>query len=182
MESCGELERDDAFQRWLPLIYDDLRRVAAASMARRAGKTLQPTAVVHEAYLRLARIEDARLPRNRDHLFATLALAMHQVLASQARARHAAKRGGDAHRTTLGDAQEAIDGRPIDLIDLVDALRELARLNAMHRDVVVLRYIGGMTIEETARALDRSPTTVKDAWAQAKAWLRDRLRGREGTR
>lgn len=183
METGGELEGRDAFRRWLPIIYDDLRRVAAGYLGRAAsGHTLQPTAVVHEAYLRLEGIEDARLPRDREHLFATLAIAMRQILASHSRARRAERRGGDRHRTTLGDDHRALDGSPIDLLDLDEALDELARLNPMHHDLVVLRYLGGMTIEETARALERSLTTVKDAWTVAKVWLRRRLNDAEGNR
>lgn len=168
------------FRRLLPLIYDDLRRVAAAYLsAAAAGSVLQPTAVVHEAYLRVECLDDDRIPRDREHLFATLALGMRQILASHARAERAARRGGDRHRTTLGDEHDVLGGRPVDLIDLDDALVDLSRLNEMHHEVVVYRYLGGLTIEETARVLGRSLTTVKDAWAIAKAWLKQRLGGEE---
>lgn len=177
-----EAAGNDALRRWLPILYDDLRRVAENYLGRGGRDILQPTAVVHEAYLRLAQVDDARLPRDREHLFAILALAMRQFLASHSRARRAEKRGGDRHRTTLADQHGTLGRRPIDLLDLDDALDELGRLNPMHRDLAVLRYLGGLTIEETARALGKSLTTVKDEWAVAKVWLRKRLDDAEGNR
>jgi RNA polymerase sigma-70 factor (ECF subfamily) len=184
MESCSpeESSAGESLRRCLPLIYDDLRRVAETYLRPGRADVLQPTAVVHEAYLRLAQIDDARLPRDREHLFAILALAMRQFLASHCRAQRAEKRGGDRHRTTLTDRHQTIGSSPLDLIDLHDALDELARLKPFHLDLVVLRYFGGLTIEETARVLDRSLTTVKDEWVVAKVWLRNRLDGTKGKR
>lgn len=182
----SEPERDqggsDAVRRWVPLVYDDLRGLAASYLGPRGRGTLQPTALVHEAYLRLAEAKDPRLPKDREHLFAILALAMRQALAEHVRAQRAAKRGGALHRTTLQDEHGTLGGRPIDLFDLDDALAELAVLDPRDHDVAVLRYLGNLTIEETAGVLRLGLTAVKDAWKAAKAWLMRRLRDAEASR
>jgi RNA polymerase sigma-70 factor (ECF subfamily) len=163
----------------MPLVYDELRRVAARYIGReRPGQTLQATALVNEAFLRLAK-EKAHGFRNRAHFVAIAALSMRQILVERARARRAAKRGGAAVRVTLGDdiggAGERADLEPIDVIALDSALTRLADIDPTQARIVELRYFGGLTIEETAEALGSSPATVKREWAMARAWLKQEL-------
>jgi RNA polymerase sigma-70 factor, ECF subfamily len=165
----------------MPLVYDELRRVAARYIAReRPGQTLQATALVNEAFVRLVN-EKARGFENRAHFVAIAALSMRQILVQRARARHAAKRGGASQRVTLDDAvlAEGQGGfaRPgeIDILVLDDALTRLAALDPTQARIVELRYFGGLTIEETAEALHSSPATVKREWAMARAWLKREL-------
>lgn len=160
-----------AFDAVLPLVYGELRRIAAREMRReQGGRTLQTTALVHEAYLRL--LKGASLSfENRAHFLGIAARAMREILIERARARVAAKRGGHSVRVTFEDA--AVQTRPasIDVLALDEALRRLARLDERHARVVELRYFGGMSVEETAAALGLSPATVKRAWTLARAWL-----------
>jgi RNA polymerase sigma-70 factor, ECF subfamily len=165
----------------MPLVYDELRRVAARYIGReRPGQTLQATALVNEAFVRLVN-EKARGFQNRAHFVAIAALSMRQILVQRARARHAAKRGGAAQRITLDDAvlsdAKGGIGRPgeIDVVVLDDALTRLAALDPTQARIVELRYFGGLTIEETAEALHSSPATVKREWAMARAWLKREL-------
>jgi RNA polymerase sigma factor (TIGR02999 family) len=154
----------------LPLVYAELRRVAAAYLRReRPGQTLQPTALVNEAYVRLA----GQHPRfqNRAHFCAIAANAMRQILVERARARDAQKRGGGAPRITLNEALAAAPEPPVDLDALDEALTRLARLDPQQARIVELRFFGGLSIEETAEALRVSPATVKRHWAVARAWL-----------
>lgn len=171
----------------MPLVYDELRRVAARYIGReRPGGTLQPTALVNEAYLRLVS-EKARGFENRAHFVAIAALSMRQILVERARRRRAAKRGGNPIRVTLDEhvpagagppyLAGAVDGRPgdIDVLALDEALTRLAAIDPVQSRIVELRYFGGLTIEETAEALRSSPATVKREWAMARAWLRHEL-------
>ena len=167
-----------AADRLLPAVYDELRRQAARAMGRESdGNTLQPTALVHEAYLRLV---DQRAPwHNRAQFFGVAAQAMRRVLVDHARARHAAKRGGGAPRITLDDAAAeqpgASDDSAADVLALHDALTRLAAMDPDQARLVELRYFAGLTIEETAAALGSSPATVKREWAVARAWLHREL-------
>jgi RNA polymerase sigma factor (TIGR02999 family) len=162
----------------LPQVYDELRRVAASYMRReRDLQTVDATGLVHEAYVRLER--DGKAPwTNRAHFCAIAANAMRQILVERARARHAAKRGGTLVRVTLVDEMATPTSSEVDLDALHEALDRLARLDAGHARLVELRYFGGLTIEETAEALGRSPATVKRDWAMARAWLHRELSAR----
>jgi RNA polymerase sigma factor (TIGR02999 family) len=179
----GEYRRGDrgALERLLPLVYRELRRIAAGALrAERSGHTLQPTALVHEAYLRLADQKDVRW-QNRAHFLGCAAQVMRHVLVDAARARRAGKRGGDAARVTLTDALGvAAEARGLDVVALDDALRALAALDARQARVVELRYFGGLSIGEAAEVLGVSPATVSADWAVARTWLRRELRGAEG--
>lgn len=167
-----------AASRLLPLVYDELRRLAAGYVRReRRGQTLQPTALVHEAYLRLVKPGDQPWT-GRTHFLAIAALSMRQVLVDKARRRAAAKRGGAAQqRITLDDAMLPVPnaGDGVDLVALDAALTELAALDPLQARIVELRYFGGMTVEETAAAVSLSPATVKRHWTLARAWLKRAL-------
>ena len=156
----------------LPLVYDELRRLAAHYLrGERPRQTLQPTALVHEAYLRLLKDRPDRW-QNRAHFCAIAAHLMRQILIERARARDAQKRGGGAPRVTFDEALPVTaPGGHVDLIALDSALERLAALDADHARIVELRYFGGLTIEETADAMGTSPATVKRHWALARAWL-----------
>lgn len=152
--------------------YAELHRLAAAYIRREAHKSVQATELINEAYLRLAKDE----PRfeNKPHFIAIAAIAMRRLLVERARARGAAKRGGAEHvQVTLNDALLAAGGEAtqLNLISLDSALEELARHDAQQARIVELRYFGGLSIEETAEALDISPATVKRQWTFARAWL-----------
>jgi len=162
----------------MPLVYDELRRVAARYIGReRPGQTLQATALVNEAFVRLVS-EKARGFQNRAHFVAIAALSMRQILVQRARAKRAAKRGGAPARVTLDDALlRSDDAGPgdIDVLALDEALTRLAAVDSTQARIVELRYFGGLTIEETAEALRSSPATVKREWAMARAWLKREL-------
>ncbi len=151
-------------------VYAELRRVAAAYIRReRPGRTFQPTDLVNEAYLRLA----GQHPRfqNRAHFCAIAANAMRQILVERARARGAQKRGGGAPKITLDEGLAAAPEAGVDLDALDEALTRLAALDAHQARIVELRFFGGLSVEETAEAMDISPATVKRHWALARAWL-----------
>jgi RNA polymerase sigma factor (TIGR02999 family) len=157
----------------LPQIYEELRQLAHQYMRGESGdNTLQPTALVHEAYARIVRAESA--PVSRDHLFAIAATAMRQLLIDHARRKQAAKRGGGWDRITLADVG-AGDTGPVDLIDLADALEELATLDEVQSRIVDLRYLAGMSIPETAEVLGLSTSKVERETRAARAWLLSRL-------
>jgi len=161
----------------LPIVYQELRRLAASYLRReRPGQTLQPTALVNEAYLRLLKDRPDRW-QNRAHFCAIAAHSMRQILIERARARGALKRGGVRARVTLDDALVAGSDRSIDLIALDHALEKLAALDPVQARLVELRFFGGLTIEETAEALEMSPATVKRHWTVARAWLARELEG-----
>ena len=161
----------------LPIVYGELRRLAAAYLRReRPGQTLQPTALVHEAYLRLLKDRPDRW-QNRAHFCAIAAHAMRQILIERARARHALKRGGAQPRVTLDEGVIGEGGRSIDLLALDEALERLGRLDPEQARLVELRFFGGLTVEETAEAMDISPATVKRHWTVARAWLARELEG-----
>ena len=161
----------------LPIVYQELRRLAASYIRReRPGQTLQPTALVHEAYLRLMKDKPARW-QNRAHFCAIAAHSMRQILIERARARGAQKRGGVRHRVTLDEALVAGGERSIDLVALDEALERLAAFDPEQARLVELRFFGGLTVEETAEAMNISPATVKRHWAVACAWLARELQG-----
>ena len=170
----------------MPQVYDELRRLAANYLRQeRPGQTLQATALVHEAFLRLSK-EKNRPWKNRTHFLAIAALSMRQILVQRARARHAEKRGGrDAQRITLdesispeatfGASPEMSPGGGVDVLELDAALEKLAALDLQQAKIVELRYFGGITVEEAAEALDISPATVKRHWTLARAFLKREL-------
>ena len=166
----------------MPQVYDELRRLAANYLRReRPGQTLQATALVHEAFLRLSK-EKNQPWQNRTHFLAIAALSMRQILVQRARARHAAKRGGEhAERITLDESvvagHAAGAGGGVDVLELDAALEKLAALDPQQAKIVELRYFGGLTVEEAAEALDISPATVKRHWTIARAWLKKELLG-----
>lgn len=170
---------DGALDRLMPLVYDELRRVAHARMrAQNPGHSLQTTALVHEAYLRLV---DAREHtwQNRTHFFALCAQAMRQILVDIARAKAAAKRGGGAPRVPFEDWIAASPPPDVDLLALDEALTQLAAEDSRQGQVVELRYFGGLSVEETAAVLHVSPQTVMRDWNLAKLWLVRALRHRD---
>ena len=170
----------DAAARLLPLVYDELRRLAHARMAKeRPGQTLEPTALVHEAYLRVSAGDIAW--KDRSHFLAVAAKAMRYVLADHARRRHSEKRGGDGawERVTLCGIGSDGGDRIIDALDLEQALVELGEVNERLARIVELRFFAGLTVDEVAHILGFAPRTVELDWRSARAWLRKRLRERE---
>lgn len=165
----------DALVQLLPLVYDELRRVARARLRQeRPGHTLQATALVHEAYLRLMG-PGHPTPQNRTHLFAVAARLMRQILVDHARKKQARKRGGGATVITLPDATLAPEIALVDILALDEALGELTALDPRLCQVVELKFFAGLNINETAAALKVSTATVERDWTVAKAWLHQRL-------
>jgi RNA polymerase sigma-70 factor (ECF subfamily) len=162
----------DAPARLMPLVYDELRRLADHYLRQeRPDHTLQPTALVHEAYLKL--IDQTRVDwQNRAHFFGVAAQLMRRILVDHARRHRASKRGGFQQKLTLDEAVDYSQPRDLDMVALDDALNALAQMDARQSQIVELRFFGGLTIEETAEALGVSPATVKVDWSMAKAWLR----------
>jgi len=157
----------------LPVVYNELHRMAAGYQNReRINHTLQPTALINEAYLRL--VDQSQLTvQNRAHFFGIAARVMRQVLVEHARAHHAAKRGGSVIKVTLDEAVHGSgDSEDMDLVALNAALDRLEQMDPKQSRLVELRYFAGLTIEETAAELDISPATVKRSWTAARAWLR----------
>jgi RNA polymerase sigma-70 factor (ECF subfamily) len=155
----------------LPIVYQELKRLAASYLRReRPGQTLQPTALVHEAYLRLMKDNPERW-QNRAHFCAIAAHSMRQILIEKARARGALKRGGAQPRVTLDESLVAGAEPSVDLVALDQALERLEAIDPEQARLVELRFFGGLTVEETAEALDISPATVKRHWTVARAWL-----------
>lgn len=163
----------------LPVVYEELRALARAHLAgERAGHTLQPTALVHEAYLRLVGGEQGgdRAFNGRQHFFATAATAMRRILVDHARERNALKRGG-GRRVDLSDGDAVAVDDDLDLVGLDDALKKLEAVDKRRARVVTFRFFGGLTVDETATALGVSPATVKNDWAFARAWLLREMAG-----
>ncbi|MCC6989315.1 MAG: sigma-70 family RNA polymerase sigma factor [Acidobacteria bacterium] len=168
----------DALPRLMELVYPELHRIAARHLSReRAGHTLQPTALVSEAYMRLAQQQPGKQWNDRTHFFAVAARVVRAVLVDHARARGAVKRGDGAVGVELAEGHASVAARPVDLLDLDAALVELEAMNAEQSRIVELRYFAGLSIDETAEALAISPSTVKRGWLAAKTWIRRRLDG-----
>ena len=171
VEPKPERGEDVELDSLLPVVYQELRRLAAAYLRReRPGQTLQPTGLVHEAYLRLMKDRQDRW-QNRAHYCAIAANAMRQILIERARARGALKRGGAQPRVTLDESLVAGSEPTVDLVALDRALERLEAIDPEQARLVELRFFGGLTVEETAEALDISPATVKRHWTVARAWL-----------
>jgi RNA polymerase sigma factor (TIGR02999 family) len=171
----AQIEQGDpqAAEKLLPLVYDELRKLAAAKLAQeKPGQTLQATALVHEAYVRLVGGQQAQQWNGRGHFFGAAAEAMRRVLVEQARSKKSSKRGGDRKRVDLVDMTTCPNPRIDDLLDLDDALTKLAQVDPAAAKLVELRVFAGMTIEDAAELLAVSPRTVKRTWAYARAWLR----------
>jgi RNA polymerase sigma factor (TIGR02999 family) len=168
-----------ALEALLPLVYDELRKLARHYFAaERSGHTLQTTALVHEAYIRLVGRSPSAI-ENRAHFFGIAARLMRQILVDHARGRLASKRGAGC-MVTLDESADILKNRPLDLVALDDALTELARLDERQAGIVELRFFTGLSVEDTARALDISPATVKRSWTAARLWLyRELNRGQE---
>lgn len=170
----------EAFQRLLALVYDELRRLAAYQLqAERPGHTLQPTALVHEAYLRIAGQGRQMQWRNKAHFFALAAQIMRHVLVDYARAHRTEKRGGDFSKIPLEEARLLPAEINPDLVALDEALSALAEKDERKSRLVELRYFGGLSIEEAGEVLGLSPTTVRREWTMTKAWLRREMKSRE---
>jgi len=174
--TAGEMEAGD---RVVQLLYDELKRIAVREFRReRPNHTLQPTALVHEAYLRLREVHGI-VWESRDRFFGFAAHLMRRILVEQARRRAAVKRGGDRSRVTLDEVALGGLGRAPDLLAVDEALSALAELDKRKARVVELRFFGGLTVRETAAVLDLSPETVGREWRRAKAWLYQELSNQE---
>jgi RNA polymerase sigma factor (TIGR02999 family) len=174
----GSKEYDDASNARpnRTVVYDELRRIAHRHVQReRHGHTLGTTALVNEAYLRLAGQKKIEW-QNRAHFFAVTAKVMRHILIDHARRRHYAKHGGDTQRVSLSEADAMSRDRARELVEMDEALGELARLDARKSRVVELRYFGGLGLEETAEVLEVSVMTVRRDWRAAKAWLYRRMK------
>ncbi|MDY7093825.1 MAG: sigma-70 family RNA polymerase sigma factor [Acidobacteriota bacterium] len=166
---------EEALDRLMPLVYEDLRRIARSHLRRGpSGRTLGATGVVHEAYFKLAGQAGTQW-ENRSHFLAVAARAMRQVIISYARRSSAAKRGGDERPVTLEEGRIGVEAQADSLLDLERALVRLGERNERLVRVVECRYFAGLTEEETADALDISLRTVQRDWARARAWLREEL-------
>ncbi|HVC93955.1 MAG TPA: ECF-type sigma factor [Pirellulales bacterium] len=162
-----------AAEQLLPLVYDELRKLAAARLAReQPGQTLQATALVHEAYLRLVDTAQAAKWNSRGHFFGAAAEAMRRILIEQARHKQTLKAGAARHRGELPDVAEKSRGEPLDLLALDEALQKLERLSPRRAELVKLRYFAGLTLEQAAQALGVATSTASADWAYAKSWLR----------
>jgi RNA polymerase sigma factor (TIGR02999 family) len=165
-----------AAEQLLPLVYDELRKLAALQLANdRPGETLNPTALVHEAYLRLVGEGNDRCYHDRGHFFAAAATAMRHIRIDQARRKKTQKRGGNVQRLEFDDV--AAPTPDDELLALDEALRRLAVLDARKAQLVELRFFAGLTNDQAAAVLEISPTTADRDWAFARAWLRDAVRG-----
>jgi RNA polymerase sigma factor (TIGR02999 family) len=165
-----------AAEQLLPLVYDQLRKLAAAKLGReRSGQTLDATALVHEAYLRLIDGEASNSYQGRGHFFAAAAAAMRRILIDRARHKRADKRGGDRRRQPLQDVAAPLPDK--ELLALDEALHKLAAQDPVKARLVELRFFAGLTSEQAAEALGISPSTADRHWAYARAWLQAEVRG-----
>jgi RNA polymerase sigma factor (TIGR02999 family) len=171
----------EAAARLLPLVYTELRNLAQARMAHLPpGQTIQPTALVHEAYLRLLGKEDLRLEGKR-HFFFAAARAMRDILVEQARSKAGPKRGGGRHRLDLQDVLVSEEPPPEEILALHEALADLEKEDPLKAQIVNLRYFAGMSMEETAQVLGLSERTLHRHWRFTRAWLKSRLSGPDET-
>jgi RNA polymerase sigma factor (TIGR02999 family) len=167
-----------AAEQLLPLVYEELRRLAARRLAQeKPGQTLEATALVHEAYLRLVDVEHAQHWNSRGHFFAAAAEAMRRILVERARRKQSLKRGGSRRREEVAAEKLVAPEVPEDLLALDEALSQLARADPQAASLVELRYFGGLTIKEAAEVLGISPRSADFVWAFARAWLLRKIRG-----
>lgn len=165
---------EGSFDRLVAAVYDDLRRIARRELGRRFAQTLNPTGLVHEAYLKLAD-QDAVPWQNRGHFFAIAARAMRQILVDHARRRMADKRGGGAHHTDLDGVDAAVERDAAQVLGIEQALGRLGEIDAALVRVVECRYFAGLTEVEASEAMGVSPRTVQRLWVRARAWLKVEL-------
>lgn len=174
------MDRGDlrAAEQLLPLVYNELRRLAAGKLAHEApGQTLQATALVHEAYLRLLDNDPARPWNSRGHFFAAAAEAMRRILVERARHKRSLKAGGDLRRQELPDIEAAEGGSQLDLLALHEALVKLEGQDKRKAELVKLRFFAGLSIAEAAQVLGISTSTADNDWAYARSWLRLEIEG-----
>ena len=174
VESLSAIQQGDpqAAEQLLPLVYDELRKLAAQKMARESpGQTIEATALVHEAYLRLVGDKHPQLWNSRGHFFGAAAEAMRRILVERARHKQTLRAGGEHHRVELVDIALASSGPDLDLIALSEALDKLAELDPRMADLVKLRFFAGLTIESAAEVLGISSSTANNDWAYARSWL-----------
>jgi len=172
--SSGDKE---ALDKLVPLVYDELRRQAARYLRReRVGHTLQTTALINEAYLRLIDQKNVHW-QNRAHFFGIAAQLMRRILVDHARTKKRAKRGGSDVRVSFSEATIKAKGQDLDIVALDEALERLTKIDEQQSRIVELRFFSGLTVEETAEVLSISPATVKRDWSMAKAWLHRELTG-----
>jgi RNA polymerase sigma factor (TIGR02999 family) len=161
----------EALDKLMPVVYDELRRQAARYLRReQAGHTLQTTALIHEAYLRLVDQRNVQW-QNRAHFFGIAAQMMRRILVDHARTKKRVKRGGSDVKISLADAAILVPEQDLDVVALDEALTRLAEIDEQQSRVVELRFFSGLTVEETAEVMGISPATVKRDWSMAKAWL-----------
>jgi RNA polymerase sigma factor (TIGR02999 family) len=178
----SQIEQGDpsAAEQLLPLLYDELRKLAAAKLAHeKPGQTLQATALVHEAYLRLVDVEKAQHWDSRGHFFAAAAEAMRRILIQNIRRKRADKHGGQMHRLQLNDSDLAVDNQRLDVLCLSDAIDLLAAQDPTAADLAKLRIFAGLSVDAAGDALGLPRTTAYRQWTYAQAWLRARLRDAE---
>ena len=180
-QTLSAIEAGDphAADQLLPLVYDELRKLARQKMAQEeSGQTLQATGLVHEAYLRLVDVEKAPHWNSRGHFFAAAAEAMRRILIDRAREKLALKRGGDRKRLPLDEVDPPAGTPPEDLLALDEALEQLTRLDPSAGQLVKLRYFAGLSVEQAAEALNLSTATAYRHWTFARAWLHSQVAGR----
>jgi RNA polymerase sigma factor (TIGR02999 family) len=179
--SAFEQSDPRASEQLLPLVYDELRALAALKIAHEPpGQTLQATALVHEAFLRLVNTEQAQEWNSRGHFFAAAAEAMRRILVERARHKRSLKAGGDHRRQELPEIEAPGVGPDVDLLALNEALEKLEAQDRRKAQLVKLRFFAGLTIDEAAQALGISPSTADNDWAYARCWLRLEIEGRAG--
>jgi RNA polymerase sigma factor (TIGR02999 family) len=170
-----------AAEQLLPLVYEELRQLAGHKLAQeKPGQTLQATALVHEAYVRLVDTDKGQPWNGRGHFFAAAAEAMRRILVERARHKRSLKAGGDRRRLDLADIEPVGDGPRVDLLALDEALEKLARQDQRKADLVKLRFFAGLTIEQAAQVLGISTSTADNDWAYARCWLRLEIEGGSG--
>ena len=178
----SQIEKGDptAAEQLLPLVYQELRKLAAAKMAQeKPGQTLQATALVHEAYLRLVGVQQTHHWDSRGHFFSAAAEAMRRILVEKARCKKAEKRGGGHPNVNVDEVEPTVNPPGDDLLALDEALAALEAKDRIKADVVKLRFFAGLTVPETAAALGISTSTVDNYWAYARAWLRIQLAAKD---
>lgn len=167
---------ENAGKELLPFVYDELRRVAGSCMrSERDAHTLQPTALVHEAYMRLMGVNDTPQWQDRQHFIRLAARAMRNILVDHARKRGAAKRGGMSDPVPLDHVVASFEEQSLDVLALHECLEQLQEMDAELAKLVELRFFAGLTIEETSKVMGQSPATVERRWKVARMWLRDKL-------